>query len=303
MANQAARTVLTHRDHELLAVLARGPHDTNQLLTISQRFQNPFTDITYLRKRLSGLTTAGWIRSWPYATTGPGVLRYFKLTRNGWLLLFGDAADMPPRSFFESVPLASQPHIRSLADFIIHTDVAARRSDVTFTDFFRDGEVQISVNGSNLIPDAGFTLVEATGRRCNFLVELDNSTERIRTQKHIESWTRKIDLYDALQYQTNERFRLLIVACKSRDRVANVLRFARQRVRNAQRTLCSGVFLDDYLHCTDPLARPVFVSQLGRETSLLAIDQSHCNETNRPSKTVHVRSGSDQSLWLPSLAA
>ena len=69
----------------------------------------------------------------------------------------------------------------------------------------------------------------------SFFVELDNSTERIRSQKELESWERKIRFYDEYQYASGRRYRVLVVTTRSTERLSHILAAAAELVRNPRR--------------------------------------------------------------------
>jgi len=261
MPRSTRHVLLTDRDQELLAVLARGPHDKQQLLRISQRFATPFTSERYLRKRLQTLRDAGWVGSWPYATTGQGALLYYKLTRIGFRLLHGDTP-LPPRSFFSLVPHAAQPHTRFLTDFVVHADVAAWRAGVQLTDYYADKALRLDIDGQSLYPDSAFQLLGRDGKGFKFFVELDNGTERVRTQKDVESLERKLRLYD-LHRDRSQAFRVLFVTTRTDARLEHLLSTARQVVRNPQRPLFYGITLEAFLRQPCALSFPIFRSHQG----------------------------------------
>ena len=80
----------TPRDEEILLGLDHSPMTAVQLCTLSETFSQPFTDEKFVRRRLHQLAAAGWLRSWPLATTGHGgAPQYYKLTLAGYRLLHG----------------------------------------------------------------------------------------------------------------------------------------------------------------------------------------------------------------------
>ncbi len=73
------------RDLEILQALDRCPLTPEQLLRLSQSFQQPFTDAHNVRRRLRELFEAELIRSFVYAMANDGRSpRYYKLTRDGY---------------------------------------------------------------------------------------------------------------------------------------------------------------------------------------------------------------------------
>jgi hypothetical protein len=269
MANSARQPLLTPRDLEVLAALDHCPLTAAQLLKFSHTFALPFTGERRVRERLQVLAECGRVRRWLYATAGRGALNYYTLSRLGYALLHGADAPVPGKRAFAAIGLARQFHARALADVIVHTAVSAHRAGLQFTGFCRENALPLTVGQDTLYPDCAFQLVTPAGRTFAFYVELDNSTERIRSAKDADSWERKVRLYDRLQDKTRTRFRLLVVATRSAERLANLLSAAAEVLRNSQRALVYGVTLCDYLAAQDPISTPCFRDHAGRLVSLL----------------------------------
>ncbi len=121
-----------------------------------------------------------------------------------------------------------------------------------------------------LYPDSVFELIHPTDNRFAFIVEIDAGSERIRSPKEVESWERKIRLYDWYQDASPERFRVLIVATHDPARVPRLLQAAATLVGNPQRSLFYGISLPAYLACSDALRVPCFRDQRGRAVVLVA---------------------------------
>src|SRR4051812_36189950 len=103
MPGARPRTILTQRDHQILAAVALCPLTSRQLRTWSETFAVPFVTEHRLRQRLLQLVQGGFLRRCPYATTGPGTLYYHLLTPNSFRLLLGRDAPLPARGWFGSV--------------------------------------------------------------------------------------------------------------------------------------------------------------------------------------------------------
>ena len=268
---QATRQI-TSRDIEILSSLDRCPLTVEQIMKLSRTFDaGPFTSPRSVQDRLQKLCTAGWLRRWPYATTARGASpHYHKLTLLGYRILHGeDALPIAKRQFCE-VGLAHQHHTRSLADFLVHTAVAAHGRGCPLKGFYRENTLRLAVGQDTLYPDCAFELLTPRRRQYNFLVELDSGTERVRSDKDTESWQRKIRLYDELQSQIYpKRFRVLIVTTRSSDRLRHILDAAGALVRNRQRSLFYGVYLEDYLSETDGVCEACFLDHRGRRAALL----------------------------------
>ncbi len=67
----------------------------------------------------------------------------------------------------------------------------------------RENSLRLQVGQENLFPDCAFELHTRDGQQFNFFVELDNGTERVRSDKDADSWQRKVRLYEQLQDQTS----------------------------------------------------------------------------------------------------
>jgi len=261
--------LLTPRDIEILTALDHSPLTVEQLLKWSTVFEQRFQTTQRVRGRLQLLREAGWVQSWPYASTTRGAVPdYYKLTLAGYRLLYGADARQSTKRQFAEVRLAHQHHTRSLADFLVHTVVAASNLSVRITDYCRENTLRLEVGTESLYPDAAFQLIPPTGPAFGFLVERDNGTERIRSPADIDSWHRKIRLYDQYQDLARGRFRVLVLT-NSADRLLHILAAAVQLIRNPQRTLFYGVRLQDYLAAADPLCAPCFTHQRGGTVSML----------------------------------
>ncbi|MGC3971612.1 MAG: replication-relaxation family protein [Pirellulales bacterium] len=272
---------LTTRDHEILTALDRTPLSAGQLLTLSCTFATPFGSLRMVRERLQSLCSAGWVRSARYATTSQGAgQNYYRLSRTGYGILYGERAAPPTKRYFSPLSLARQHHTRSLADFIVHTIVTAHRGDIAFTDFYRENTLRLTVGSECLYPDCSFQLVMRDGRTFNYFVEVDNFSERIRSMKDADSWQRKIRLYEDLQSGSPSRFRVLVVPTRSSVRLHGILALAATLASNPQRSLFLGVPLPDYLSESDALTAPIFLDHHRRAVSLLPAAQSSAGNQN-----------------------
>ncbi len=248
------KTLLTARDEDVIQALDRTPLTAGQLRLLSEAFAHPFGSERMVRERLFALGSAGWVCSARYATTGQGAgQNYYRLTRVGYQILYGEAARPPTKRYFSPISIARQHHTRSLADFIVHTLVAANRSKVTFTGYYRENTLRLLVGQECLYPDCAFQLVLPSGQTRNYMVELDNHTERIRSTKDAESWQRKITLYEELQSAVTNRFRVLIVTTRSGERLRTILALAATLAKNPQRSIFLGTHLESYLADPSPL--------------------------------------------------
>lgn len=262
-------TLLTARDLEILGALALTPLTAEQLCTLSQTFARPFHDPRRVRERLKALADAKRVCVFRYAIAGPGAPAYYTLTSLGYRLLYGPDAALPVRSQFMPIGIARQRHAFYLAEFLVRTMVAAHRLGVGLTNYYRENSLRLSVGSESLFPDAAFQLIAPAGKALNFLVELDNSTERINSDKETDSWQRKINLYEAHADHTVERFRVLIVVQGSQDRLERILKIASRLAHNPRRSLIYGVTLDVYRRDASPISSSCWINHRLESVALL----------------------------------
>jgi hypothetical protein len=261
MANAEPRRHLTDRDVEILQALDRCPLTVNQLLKLSSTFPGqPFTSARSVQDRLQKLRHVGWLQSWPYAfATRGGAPDYYRLTLLGFRLLHGENTPPPTKRHFCEVSVARHHHTHCLAEFLVHTLTASHRRGITLKNFYRENTLPLPVDGDILYPDSVFELHTRDGRQFNYLVELDNGTERVRSEKDTESWQRKIRRYNVLQDRNYpDRFRVLVVSTRCSGRLRSILLLAAQHATNPQRALLYGIHLDDYLQEPDAVCRACF---------------------------------------------
>lgn len=269
MASKPATTLLTARDTDILTALDRCLLTLDQLLKLSQTFSRPFTTYRRAHERLQQISDSGWVRRAQYATASRGAVNYYLLTRLGYQILHGADAVAPTKRYFSPVGIANQQHTRSLADFIVHTAVGAHLAAATLTSFYRENTLRLDVRDQTLWPDCAFQLLDANGQELSFVVELDNSTERIRSPKELDSWERKIRFYDEYQYASGRRFRVLVVATRSQERMKHILTASADLIRNPQRSLFYGITLAQYLGEPHGVTSPCFTDHIGRSVALL----------------------------------
>ncbi len=271
MTRRPARTILTARDEDILAAVDRCPLTVEQLLKVSRTFAEPFCSESRVRGRLQALRRAGWVRRWRYATASRGAAPdYYRLTLAGYRLLYGPDARRVTKRQFSEIGVARQQHTRALADFIAHTLVAAHARALAVVDFCRENTLCLEVGGASLFPDSAFAIRQA-GRQFNFMVELDNGTERVRSPRDAESWERKLRLYEAYQDQTSTRLRVLIVSTRSRQRADYIRRTAATLAHNPQRMLAYSTHLATYLAEPDAICSACFTDHHGRQVALLPV--------------------------------
>jgi hypothetical protein len=259
MANVEPRRHLTDRDVEILQALDRSPLTINQLLKLSQTFSGqPFGSARSVQDRLQKLRQVDWVQSWPYAMATRGSSPdYYRLTLLGFRLLHGENTPPPTKRHFSEVSVARHYHTHSLAEFVVHTLTAAHRRGILLKNFYRENTLALPIDDDVLYPDSVFELHTRDGRQFNFLVELDNGTERVRSDKDTESWQRKIRRYNVLQDRNYpDRFRVLVVSTRCSGRLQSILTLAAEHATNPKRALLYGVHLDDYLRQPDAVCHP-----------------------------------------------
>ena len=192
-----SQTIITGRDNEILESLDRFPLTPAQLYKLSETFAMPFGDVHAVRRRLRKLASAGLVKAFPYAVASFGSSpAYYQLTRAGYRLIHGPDAELPKRRYFDAIGQARHPHTWSLADLLVHLFVVTHRMDGVVRHFTRENSVSIKTSTITLRPDAGFQ-IDLNGQAFNFVVELDNGSERVRSRLDVESIERKIRGYDA----------------------------------------------------------------------------------------------------------
>lgn len=273
MASSAVGRFTTSRDIELLTALVCSPLTVAQLHKWSTTFAaGGFASQRSVLDRLQKLRLAGWVRRWPLAGIagrGGSAPDYYKLTSAGLQLLYGHAVTPPTKQFFAPIGVARHYHTHCLAEFLVHTAVAAHARGFGMLDVHPENTFAVEIDGEKLLPDHRFDLANAAGERYRFLIELDNSTETIYSQRDADSWQRKIRLHDRWQDLAGERHRVVVVTTRSRKRCRNILDAVGRGVRNPQRTLFYGVYLPDYLAAIDAVGQACFTDQRGRAVSLL----------------------------------
>lgn len=269
MASSFPRRLITPRDREIFAALNRGPLTAQQLLKCSQTFALPFCSLRRIQERLYMLFGTGCVQRWFYATAGPGGLYYYKLTTLGYRLLHGPKVPLPAKRCFYPVSLSLQEHTRKLADFIVHTAVAAHEARVDFVRCFQENELRLELGDERLLPDSAFQLIAPGGRSYSFLVELDNGTEPVCSRKERDSLEKKIRFYDRYQDCCAQRFRVLVVTTSSEKRQEHILETAGRITKNPQRRLFYAISLTQYLRQSDAVRAACFLDHNKQPVALV----------------------------------
>ncbi len=261
---------VTPRDLDLLRALEFSPLTARQLLKLSATFPVPFTAERKARARLQRLTAAGQVRRWPLmAIAGRGgPANTYNLTLEGYRLLHGLEATRPSKRAFSPVGIAHQLHTHALGDFLVHTLVLAHRNGITLGGHYRENAIRLTAGSEAVSPDTSFQLQAAEASPLSFFVELDTGSERLQSQKAVESWQRKIRVYEAVQDEVPHRFRVLVVCTGSRERMNRILALAATLARNPGRRLFYAVHLNDYL-AAESLLTASFTDHRGGRVALI----------------------------------
>lgn len=278
MAKNLTRTQITDRDLDVLTAIDAFPMTAAQLLEYSQTFAVPFTQARLVQRRLHILEQSDYVRSWPYALASNGRSpSYYKLTRIGYRILHGQSCVFPKRRYFEPISDAHHYHTRRLADFLIRLAVTGQRQGISLRRFARENSVRIEGEGFTVYPDAAFQLAAPGGRAFNFVVELDNGTERVRSKQDVESISRKIRGYDTHQSEfdafDSRRYVVLFVTTRSQLRLTHILRTARDLMRNPQRLVFLGIDLESFLKSANPITTSCFCDHRGKRFPLVPPDE------------------------------
>lgn len=261
------------RDIEILTALDRTPLTPAQLCRLSQTFSVPFFDEHNLRRRLRRLADSCLIRSWPYAMVTDGRSpQYFKVTREGYRLLYGSDAALHRRRYFEEISHGHHQHTYALAETIVQIAVCGHERGVVLNQFARENSVKLEANGFAMFPDCAFRVETSDDRGFNFVVELDNGTERVRTKQDVESIERKLRGYDAHQSQfaanDPKRYVVLFVTTRGSGRLHNIMSLADAVMSNRHRTVFIGTGLD-VLRASDPFSDAIFEDHRGLKRTLI----------------------------------
>lgn len=270
---------LSLRDRDLLLLLERTPATSPLIVKASATFAGePFRDERRARERLQGLTGEGLARAWALAQPGGGVTKCYKLTPHGFAALYGAEIALPPRAYFQDIPLSRLEHTLSLAEVIVHTFVAAHQHRVKVTKFHRENELTLTAGQFTHQPDCHVQL-RSGGKTFNVLFELDRSTESVDSYSE-QSIRQKILGYEAYQdlvwqqwKSTGEQpprpyFRVAFLTL-STERAYHILTLARSLAQNPDRRLCYAATLDSYLASSDAVREPLFLDHHGGWQSLV----------------------------------
>jgi hypothetical protein len=271
-------TKIGARDIELLTAIDRCPLTPAQLCRLSVTFDAPFSAEGNLRRRLRKLTDAGLVQSFTYAIAGDGRSpRYFKLTREGYRLVYGVNSSMPKRRYFQPISSGHHSHTYCLANTIVHLCVTAYRNSCEVLHFSRENSVKLVAEPFTLFPDCAFAIKRDDGRTFWFVVEFDNGTERVRSKQDVESIERKLRGYEAHQARFEkfdpERYLVLFITTRSAIRLQYIFEVAKQVLLQPKRRLFVGTSLAEFLR-VDPFQVAVFEDHRGLKRTIISLKQT-----------------------------
>lgn len=264
---------LGDRDTTVLSWLAAGPLTVSQILALSETFPMPFPSEKKVRDRMKAMSDAGLVNSWQYnfASSGRSPL-YFKLTRNGYRTVFSADIELPKRRFFMAIGDAYHHHTKCLSDVMVHAAVLAHRRGWQLCNVAPENSVIIEAGDITLKPDQCWQ-IRTPEKVINFVVELDNGTERVRTKRDVESIQRKLRGYDrhSQQYQVGDpnRYFVLFVTTRSQARVQTVIETAQETMANPDRSMLLATDLVSFLQSSDLLEDRMWRDNAGRKRSLV----------------------------------
>jgi len=140
---------------------------------------------------------AGFVRSWPIAVPGGGLISIYRLTLEGHRTAFPESAEAPPRSSLNEIAPSRVRHTLSTADAIVHTLAACHERGVKVQRAVGDGRLTLEVGEYWQQPDFHFQLGYA-GKTFNLLFEIDNATEPLDSRRE-QSIRTKILGYQSYQ--------------------------------------------------------------------------------------------------------
>ncbi|MDB4614294.1 replication-relaxation family protein [bacterium] len=137
-------TKIGTRDIEILTAIDRCPLTVAQLCELSETFTSQLTNADNLRRRLRQLAGAGFVSSFPYCIAGDGRSpRYFKLTKDGYRLIYGQDAVFPRRRYFTEISPGHHHHTYCLAQTIVWLCITASRNGCEVLHFARENSVRL----------------------------------------------------------------------------------------------------------------------------------------------------------------
>ena len=268
MTRRSAHVSLTPRDREIFQALFTTPLTAEQMLAFSGTFNEPFQSIRRVQERLVQLTRAGLLKRWRYATESGGAApHYYKLSREGFKVLHGPDEKPPRKRFFSPISLSLQAHTQVLAALWVHLHRSAHQSGLTIENVYPENCLKLATSIGPLVPDGTFDVILPDGRRFHFFLEMDCSTESLRSRS-FDGWERRIRRYEMLRQQSAEPFRVLVVTSVPGKRLDGIMKCIAEQQRRSDRSLFLGISLPDVLQCPDAFVEHIFSDHRGRSSSL-----------------------------------
>lgn len=270
---------LSKRDLALLRLLDLTPATAAQIRKASVTFDDePFRDDRRVRERLQALGAAGYVRSWPAAIFGGGLMSYYRLTLEGQRVAFPDATETHPRAGLTEIAPSRLKHALVTADAIVHTLAACHAKGVRVAQALGDGRLTLAVGEYRQQPDFHMQL-EWCGRHFNFVFEIDNATEPLDSRRE-QSIRTKILGYETYQDwvlrlwknagKTGPRpsFRVVFLTIGA-ERGNHILWLARELASNRDRRLVYSTTQDVFLGEPNAVTQPIFNDHDGHWQALV----------------------------------
>jgi len=276
--------ILSNRDRALLGLLEMTPATAALIRKASVTFPDEeFRDERRVRERLQALADAGFVRAFPSAVGGGGLMHYYRLTPEGYEALHPEDGRSAPRSAFGVIAPSRFQHMLATAALVVQMVIACNVANVRIAKYHGDGQLTLAAGESRQQPDAHFQL-EHGGRTFNALFEVDNATEPIDSLRE-QSIRSKLHGYEAYQDWVMAlwkqqgrpapppRFRVVFLT-KSDTRVKHILWLAGQMAGNKDRRLCLATTQDEFLREPRAVTAPILLDHHGTWRSLVDLHPS-----------------------------
>lgn len=264
---------LSKRDLALLRLLDLTPATAPQIRKASITFDDePFRDDRRVRERLQSLSAAGFVKSFPAAIPGGGLMSYYRLTLEGQRVAFPDATDAPPRASLAEVAPSRLKHALATAEAIVHTLVACHAKGVRVSQSLGDGKLTLAVGEYRQQPDFHVQL-QWNGRYFNFVFEIDNATEPLDSRREqsirtkilgyetYQDWVLRLWKYAGKQ-GPRPSFRVVFLTVGA-ERGNHILWLARELANNRDRRLVYATTQDVFLGEPQAVTQPIFNDHQG----------------------------------------
>lgn len=259
---------LSERDLAVLRLLDLTPATAAQIRKASGSFDaDAFRDERRVRERMQTLADAGFVKSWPTAIPGGGLLSIYRLTLEGFRAAFPESSEQPPRCSLNEIAPSRVRHAMATADAIVHTLTACHDKQVEILRSLGDGRLTLAIGEYRQQPDFHFQLGYA-GRTFNLVFEIDNATEPLDSRRE-QSIRTKISGYETYQDWVLQNWRnsgeigqrpgfRAIFLTTAAERANHILWLARELARNADRKLIYATTQDVFLGEPHTVTQPIF---------------------------------------------